>query len=126
MIVIGLAFIIVSCAVGLSFFLFLLMFPAMIIGSATRELTEKPRKRYKEIREEQKMKNPMYRENVTINEVANKHMPSYISGKLNRKVQIENGKYVVYLDTFDDAPERQAYSKAMKELGIKNYSIKKP
>lgn len=126
MIVIGLAFIIVSCAVGLSFFLFLLMFPAMIIGSATRELTEKPRKRYKEIREEQKMKNPMYRENVTINEVANKHMPSYISGKLNRKVQIENGKYVVYLDTFDDAPQRQAYSKAMKELGIKNYSIKKP
>ena len=126
MIVIGLAFIIVSCAVGLSFFLFLLMFPAMIIGSATRELTEKPRKRYKEIREEQKMKNPMYRENLTINEVANKHMPSYISGKLNRKVQIENGKYVVYLDTFDDTPERQAYSKAMKELGIKNYSIKKP
>lgn len=126
MIVIGLAFIIVSCAVGLSYFLFFLMFPAMIIGSATRELTEKPRKRYKEIREEQKMKNPMYRENLTINEVANKHMPSYISGKLDRKVQIENGKYVVYLDTFDDAPERQAYSKAMKELGIKNYSIKKP
>lgn len=118
----GLIFIIMSCIGGASVLIALFMVPTMIFGSAVREVTEKPRKAYKETREAQKMKDPLYEKASRINTVASKN---YFKNKIERKIYFNNGECIIKLDIMDDMLERQAYTKAMKELGIKNYRFQK-